>query len=326
MLEVITITERVFGRWSLIVGPLLVMNLLASGGCSTSSTLQETTPENVPGVTRSAEVEKLPEQKGLHNVLRLSDHILSGSEPEGEAGFDSLGRLGVKTVVSVDGAKPNVELAHQKGLRYVHIPIGYDGISVSAAQTLAQAARECESPIYIHCHHGKHRGPSAAAVADAAIGGRTGEAAFATLNAAGTGDQYAGLWRDVRAYQPDHPAGSSTKLVEVAEVGSLTAAMSQVDRHSDNLDLCRQANWNSPNDHPDLVPVQEALILKESLHEANRLITADREPDFVDWMNAAEQHAQVLEEALQANDRDNAMSAFAQLKQTCNQCHEKYRN
>src|SRR5947209_839442 len=66
------------------------------------------------------------EAPGLHNVFRLTDKLYSGSSPDGDEGFASLQRLGVKTVISVDGARPDVERAHQFGMRYIHLPIGYD--------------------------------------------------------------------------------------------------------------------------------------------------------------------------------------------------------
>ncbi len=68
------------------------------------------------------------EMPGLHNVYRLTEQLLSGSSPEGEEGFRSLEKLGVKTILTVDGARPDVALAHKHGLRYVHLPIGYDGV------------------------------------------------------------------------------------------------------------------------------------------------------------------------------------------------------
>ena len=65
---------------------------------------------------------------GLHNVFPIGDKVFSGSSPEGRAGFESLHAMGIRTIISVDGAKPHVDLAREQGLRYVHIPIGYDGL------------------------------------------------------------------------------------------------------------------------------------------------------------------------------------------------------
>src|SRR4051812_38582828 len=67
--------------------------------------------------------------QGLHNVVTYADGLYCGSVPEGKAGFATLAAIGIKTIISVDGATPEVELASKFGLRYVHLPVGYDGIS-----------------------------------------------------------------------------------------------------------------------------------------------------------------------------------------------------
>ena len=65
------------------------------------------------------------EGPGLHNVYHLSDSIISGSEPAGRAAFEELAAMGVKTILSVDGAVPDAETASELGMRYVHVPIQY---------------------------------------------------------------------------------------------------------------------------------------------------------------------------------------------------------
>ncbi|HET6406472.1 MAG TPA: hypothetical protein VFG14_01225, partial [Chthoniobacteraceae bacterium] len=60
------------------------------------------------------------ELAGLHNAFKIDDQLYSGSSPGDEASFAELARLGVKTVISVDGSKPKLELARKHGLRYVH--------------------------------------------------------------------------------------------------------------------------------------------------------------------------------------------------------------
>ncbi|MGE0610114.1 MAG: hypothetical protein AB7O62_23685, partial [Pirellulales bacterium] len=64
----------------------------------------------------------------LPNAIRLHPKVVSGGQPEGEAAFAELRDLGIKTVISVDGARPAVPLAKKYGLRYVHLPHGYDGV------------------------------------------------------------------------------------------------------------------------------------------------------------------------------------------------------
>src|SRR5436190_7225199 len=57
---------------------------------------------------------------GIENFFQLSDKVYSGSTPEGEKAFAELKKRGIKTIISVDGAKPDVETAKKFDLRYVH--------------------------------------------------------------------------------------------------------------------------------------------------------------------------------------------------------------
>ena len=99
----------------------------------------------------------------LHNLIQVTGQMYMGAEPKTEAAFQQLAELGVRVIVSVDGARPHLELAKKHGMRYVHIPIGYDGFSPEAAKSFTRAANELGDIIYVHCHHGKHRGPAGAA-------------------------------------------------------------------------------------------------------------------------------------------------------------------
>src|SRR4051794_39790224 len=83
---------------------------------------------------------------GLHNAFRISGRVYSGSSPDGEGGFAALAALGIKTVLSVDGARPDVEAARRHGLRYVHLPFGYDGIPRDRVVALAKAAATLPGP------------------------------------------------------------------------------------------------------------------------------------------------------------------------------------
>ena len=66
--------------------------------------------------------------------------MLAGSQPEGNATLARLAAQGVKTVVSVQGAKPDVEAARKHGLRYVHLPISYNGVPTNRAVEFAGLA------------------------------------------------------------------------------------------------------------------------------------------------------------------------------------------
>ncbi len=152
---------------------------------------------------QSGSSETIPKElPGLHNVHRASGKVLMGSEPHGEEAFQQLQKLGVKVIVSVDGAKPEVDMARQYGMRYVHLPIGYDAIPEDTALGLTRVGRELDGPVYVHCHHGKHRGPAAAAVLCLSNGSIKLDDALELMKSAGTGKDYKGLWRDVKAFKP----------------------------------------------------------------------------------------------------------------------------
>src|SRR5882757_8959774 len=132
---------------------LILAVALVASGCQRNGQPAANHPK--PPSDTSTKIEK----DGLHNVYRINDKLFSGSSPEGEEGFRSLKEMGVLTVISVDGAKPDVARARKFGLRYVHIPIGYDGISRPQTLRLAKAVRDLPGSVYLHCHHGKHCGP-----------------------------------------------------------------------------------------------------------------------------------------------------------------------
>lgn len=301
----------------------VVLSVLILCGCAESpqSACEEPEAENfAPRRVR-------PEPAALHNLLRLDERLYSGGEPHGPEGFESLARRGVKTIISVDGVAPNLAVAREHGLRYVHIPIGYDGISEQAAAALTRAARDCETPIYVHCHHGQHRGPAAAAIVCRAARQISAAEARKILELAGTSADYAGLWRAVENYQPTGTGVELPELVEIAEVDSFAAAMAKLDRHWDQLKLCRDADWQPPADHPDLIPEQEALLVRESLQEAHR-ITPDGKYNerFQTWLAESERQAEELEAAVKKPDAKAKTHAFQQLEASCKRCHQAYRN
>ncbi|MEZ6189594.1 MAG: sulfur transferase domain-containing protein, partial [Planctomycetota bacterium] len=112
---------------------------------------------------------------GLDNVVAYAPEVYSGSVPHGAEGFRTLAAWGVDTVISVDGAAPDVAAARAAGLRYVHLPIRYDGMDAERTLEIARAvsvARE-RGAVYLHCHHGKHRSAGAAGAAAVTLGWST---------------------------------------------------------------------------------------------------------------------------------------------------------
>jgi len=262
----------------------------------------------------------------LPNLLRITGSVYCGGAPRGEASFVDLARLGVKTVVSVDGARPDVVSARKHGLRYVHIPIGYDGIEKRAELSLLRLVHDAKRPFYIHCHHGRHRGPVAAAVACVAAGEIDRRGALKVLERAGTSRNYGGLWRAVETFRLPAADAWLPQLVEVAEVDSLAAGMAGIDRAYSDLMLCRDFDWATPANHPDLVPRQQALLLKEGFRESRRNLAGNVSREMESWLTEAQRLCEHVEDALAVHDTDAAARSFQLLGQACNRCHERYRD
>jgi protein tyrosine phosphatase (PTP) superfamily phosphohydrolase (DUF442 family) len=283
-------------------------------------------PVGPPPIGNAAAVE-LP---GLHNVFHLSAKLYSGSAPEGDAGFESLRRLGVRTILTVDGARPDVERARRCDMRYAHIPFGYDGCPRPTADRIARAVRDLPGPIYLHCHHGKHRAPTAAALVRIALDGISNAEGVKELERAGTGKNYIGLYATVRTYAPPTPQEldrTPAYFPEVAPTPPLRAAMLELDGRLDNLTLCRRAGWQVPREHPDLLPAHEALQLRELLTELLRTSAVKRRPDdFQGRMRDAETRAGALEAALESGRTERAGMLLEQVGAGSASCHARYRD
>ena len=304
---------------------------------SASPTLADDTPRDFPGI---------------HNVVAFADGFYSGSVPEGDAGFDSLVALGVKTVISVDGAIPELEKAKARGMRYVHLPIGYDGFDDARKAQLVRAVRDLAKPIYLHCHHGKHRSAGAAGTVGVSLGWITNDVAIARMKVSGTAEGYKGLWACTAKAAPMMAAAidaARADFPEVTKPDSMTAAMVTIDEVFDRLKLVEKNAWTVPADHPDLAPAADAgkiadlyRLLDGDAHLAALADDAAR-ADFRVKMAAGAGLASELEtllagggpkatgaaesdEAAIAAHRKKLSAAMKQLGANCKDCHVKYRD
>lgn len=240
-------------------------------------------------------------------------------------------RLGVKTVISVDGARPDVAAAERHGLRYVHLPVGYDGIPSERATRLAKAVRDLPGPVYVHCHHGKHRGPAACAVVQLSLDPSwTPDRAEAWLKAAGTDHKYMGLIAIPQTFRRPTPEvldSATAEFPTVSAVPDLVRLMVDVDARWDHLKAVKAAGWKGPPDHPDLDPPHEAVLLAEHYREAARLgESVARGKGFLELLGEGEAAATQMGDALRTKDATAAAAAFARSQQVCGRCHEKHRD
>lgn len=262
----------------------------------------------------------------LHNLIQVSPRLYSGSEPIGSEGFARLQEMGVTTVVSVDGAPPDAATAREFGLRYVHIPFGYDGIGREQQAALTRVMRDLAGPIYVHCHHGRHRGPAGAAICAMADGALDHAGAEQLLKLAHTSPDYAGLYRDVASFIPLAADADLPELIESAPLEPLTMVMARNGRLYDELIARQKQQWAYDTSKPVEAPQHTALLLSEEFREAGRGLSAGYGEEFRVLMKSAEEAALVLSDQLKAGNTEVADRRLNALEAACNGCHAAYRN
>jgi protein tyrosine phosphatase (PTP) superfamily phosphohydrolase (DUF442 family) len=271
------------------------------------------------------------EYPGLHNVYHLSSNIVSGGEPHGEAALKRISEMGVKTILSVDGKIPDQKTAAKYGMRYVHVPIKYSGIEPEDLLRIAKMFRELEGPFYVHCFHGKHRGPAAAAVGRLVLDGAAREQALAEMRQwCGTAEKYEGLFRLI-ATQEMPTANESAKLdwdfPAARPLGDFRNVMIEITRHSDNLKALSAREWKTDPDHPDIDPLNESEKIAGLFARGAQLDSVKQaKQDFRDWMGLSAQASADLVAALKSADKTSASKAWRTVKKTCGACHSEYRN
>jgi protein tyrosine phosphatase (PTP) superfamily phosphohydrolase (DUF442 family) len=267
---------------------------------------------------------------GTENPFRLSPRLYSGGDPHGEAAFAALRDLGVRTIISVDGAAPDVEAARREGLKYVHLPIGYDGVPEHTRVAMAKVLTELDGPVYVHCHHGKHRGPAALVAGAVCTGAIDTQRALEFMALTGVSKNYDGLWSDVGSTVPMDAATLYVTDVDLparADVGGYAGAMSLISRANDRLKLVIDNGWEIPADHPDLAPSSDLGLI----HNLLRSLRDDAES-----LSYGARHAEILEQSIAASeaaetaytrgDLAAAAGAFKDLGASCKACHVVYRD
>ncbi|MFN0136929.1 MAG: hypothetical protein ACKVS9_12535 [Phycisphaerae bacterium] len=316
--------------WAILATLLASISFVGCGDRATTSSKVPAPfalPDDAPRLA-----DELPiEYPGLKNVVAYDRAVFSGSLPDGDAGFDSLRRLGVRTIISVDGALPNLEPARARGMRYVHLPIGYDRVPAERTLELARAIRDLPQPIYFHCHHGKHRSAAAAGAALVTLGSCSPESAVSRMRVSGTSASYRGLYASVSTASVVSSARISAvdgSFPEVTPPIGLVRAMSELERIDEHVSAIQKAGWKVPEDHPDLVPAAEAGrmadIYRNLLADTRTLSQAS---GFVELMHSAHAAAQALEDALIAGESPTELTRhYESMKSDCRACHTQFRD
>ena len=299
-----------------LIGRIAAVILLFGAGCE----------QKIPPAPQPVAPDRPSQQilaQHVTNAFYVTDDVLSGSRPENDAAFGELADWGVKTIICVDGQWPDVAAAQKRGLRYVHLPVGYGGISDVRAKELAKAVQTLPKPIYLHCHHGKHRGPAAAVVACIGAGTLAPTRADEILKLAGTGEQYQGLYQAARIAQPFDAATLTALDVEFREhsaVPSLTEAMIDIDESWTRLrNLAKSAG-------PDAIDAAHAALqLREQFTEQLRTSNASQ---FTSELRTTEQAVVELEQLLRTTTTfdDASRGLLKKVDESCTACHRQFRD
>ncbi|MEM8711484.1 MAG: hypothetical protein AAGG01_11065 [Planctomycetota bacterium] len=277
---------------------------------------------------------------GMVNVYRLSDTIISGSEPHDGEALSQIASWGVKTILSVDGKAPDAETAAELGMRYVHVPIRYRGITDDQLLKIAKTFRELEAPFYVHCFHGRHRGPAAAAIGRVALDGLNRDRAIAEMRQwCSTAEKYEGLYSSVAV--SDIPTAAETAAHDFDFASAMTFdgvrdAMVVLTRSWDEVKLIAKNNWKPSSEHPDIDALQSATQVSQLLDACARTEESLGYPDdYQEMMVESRGHlADVVsfltdcrvEGTSEFVRSDRLDAAFEAAKNSCLDCHAIYRN
>jgi hypothetical protein len=210
--------------------------------------------------------------------------------------------------------------------------MGYDGLDAEQRIELARAVRDLPGPIYVHCHHGKHRSAGAAAAAAVTLGRMQVPQAIARMHVSGTAPEYSGLFACVQestVATTQELDSAPNEFPQTHVASTFVQAMVAIDQLVDQMKDVEKAGWQVPAHHADLVPPAIAGLLADHLRvlcEQERVGT--RTDQFMQLLKASAAAAQHLEGQV-ADGKSTLQQRSAALKllaASCRDCHAKFRD
>jgi protein tyrosine phosphatase (PTP) superfamily phosphohydrolase (DUF442 family) len=308
--------------------------VLCIAGCGSESAPPPDAAAPAPGQKTAAAATPGPqslELPGLKNVVRVNDKLYCGSQPQTPEAFAELQKLGVKTVICIDAVTPLAMTASQAGLKYVHIPCGFQNAEEMAPRL--QAALDANAaPFYVHCHNGRPRTPALVAMLARSTAGWNDDQVRKFLDDNGVTDTYPGLRRAALEYRPSEakpgspePVAAPTKTTPVAQtMASLLADW-------DPLQAASAKGFATAD------AAETAALAQNAKNAAKRFddlaitpIMREWDPDFVTQLKNCAKELRELDKQLQAPEfptqRDAAVARFKAISAQCGACHKQYRN
>ncbi len=247
--------------------------------------------------------------------------LYCGALPESSEDFDFLRKAGVKTVITVDRAKPDETKADSMGLRYVRIPIGYDGIPKKAALDFLKLLRtpEIQGPYYLHCHGGKYRSGAMAAIYRIGVNHWSNDSALAEMTHYAGDEKYLGLIKSVQKfkspsekdlvkykYDPNAPIPAMPLADQMGDIQRLWKALQKLAKSGDEKDEMKGM----------------AIGLQEHFAEIYRLKTCEK-CDMQGFKALQEMSTQFQ---LMQKTLDFSPGTLAKVEEGCTSCHKRLRD
>src|SRR5262249_11299717 len=114
----------------------------------------------IAALSFSLQAATAPVAPGVPNFHQVNEHLYRGGQPT-EQGFQSLAKMGVKTVIDVreSGSRSTVEekLVTNLGMKYVSIPISGCPRPEHVTKVLGIFHDDSAGPVFLHCRRGADR-------------------------------------------------------------------------------------------------------------------------------------------------------------------------
>jgi len=202
---------------------------------------------------------------------------------------------------------------------------------------IAKTFRELDGPFYVHCFHGKHRGPAAAALGRVVLDGVPREQAIAEMRQyCGTSKKYEGLYSTIAF--GDVPSEEATAacpfdFAPAHRFKGFRQAMIDICRSYETAEKLAKNGWRATDEHPDANAANEARRTAEVFAQTVELDEVQARPeDFRGWLADSARESGQLAELLDRHAKgdagagEQAHEVLKSLKASCTACHTKYRN
>lgn len=128
----------------------MVLTVSSNIGCVHSPALREAQPGKTPPASQ-------PVVRGIDNFSKVSDSLYRGAQPT-EAGYEMIGNLGVRTIVTLRVLDHDTDELQKAGFQTYHISFKHvHPETEDVLKFLTIVTNEANQPVFVHCREGEDR-------------------------------------------------------------------------------------------------------------------------------------------------------------------------